>query len=116
MCFLLYLPSFLVMLDQATSADDPILVRKMLAKQGSGSLYPNDTKIAVVMGNFDMFEINYANYAPYFEEWVFLSLAMVSLVSPCITIYYVLPYRKRVTSILMPFTIEEENSGLAEIF
>ncbi|CAJ0569727.1 unnamed protein product, partial [Mesorhabditis spiculigera] len=49
------------------------------------------------------FQLPYANYAPYFEEWVFLSLAMVSLVSPCITIYYVLPYRKRVTSIFNAF-------------
>ncbi|CAJ0572775.1 unnamed protein product, partial [Mesorhabditis spiculigera] len=42
------------------------------------------------------FRLPLADYFPYFEEWSFLNIAIVSLFNPLVTIYYVKPYRKKV--------------------
>ncbi|CAJ0564364.1 unnamed protein product, partial [Mesorhabditis spiculigera] len=47
------------------------------------------------------FQLPFGDKAPYFEEAPFLLLAMVSAFSPAITIYYLLPYRKRVVEIVI---------------
>ncbi|CAJ0576936.1 unnamed protein product, partial [Mesorhabditis spiculigera] len=40
------------------------------------------------------FEFPGVAYLPYYEEWVFLSLAVASSISPFITIWFVKPYRE----------------------
>ncbi|CAJ0923960.1 unnamed protein product, partial [Mesorhabditis belari] len=42
------------------------------------------------------FQLPFAHSVPYFEEWAFLLVAMVSSMNPCITVYYVAPYREKV--------------------
>ncbi|CAJ0569707.1 unnamed protein product, partial [Mesorhabditis spiculigera] len=43
---------------------------------------------------WEQFQLPFVEYVPYYEEWGFLSLALTSVISPLVTIYYVLPYRR----------------------
>ncbi|CAJ0950590.1 unnamed protein product, partial [Mesorhabditis belari] len=50
------------------------------------------------------FKLPYGESAPYFEECVFLSVAILSSINPLITIYFVPPYQKKVCRMmLLPF-------------
>ncbi|CAJ0568461.1 unnamed protein product, partial [Mesorhabditis spiculigera] len=44
-------------------------------------------------------ELPYSHYVPFFEELV-ITMSIVTSASPCITLYYVRPYRHRLQKIL----------------
>ncbi|CAJ0569718.1 unnamed protein product, partial [Mesorhabditis spiculigera] len=45
---------------------------------------------------WQQFKLPLIDYIPFFEEYIFLTVAISSAVSPVITIYYVQPYRRKI--------------------
>ncbi|CAJ0576935.1 unnamed protein product, partial [Mesorhabditis spiculigera] len=59
------------------------------------------------------FKLPLADYFPYFEEWSFLNIAIVSLFNPLVTLYYVKPYRKKVIE-MFPFCFNRQSRKTAQ--
>ncbi|CAJ0952160.1 unnamed protein product, partial [Mesorhabditis belari] len=55
-CFIFYIPAFISMVMFASSTSDPVIVRRMLIEHRNISLFPDDPKVAALIGYESIFQ------------------------------------------------------------